>query len=187
MDAQVGHGAHGGLTLVEEPGVLARIHAPGLGAAVAEGGAEGENVPQHPVRHQLAGLLVGLCQALVLADHEELAALPGGGHHGLAVGQGGGHGLFTEHMLARPQGGDGQLRVGGVGRANAHRVDGRVGQQRLPGGVGPAAPLGGQGLGPLLVQVIVPGQPGRGVGGVLGDVAHLGNLAAADDADVEHG
>ena len=85
VDAQVGHGAHGGLTLVEEPGVLARIHAPGLGAAVAEGGAEGENVPQHPVRHQLAGLLVGLCQALVLADHEEPAALPGGGGHGLAT------------------------------------------------------------------------------------------------------
>ena len=52
--------------------------------------------------------------------------------------------------------------------------------------VSSAAPLGGQGLGPLLVEVVVPGQPGLGVGGVLGDVAHLGNLAAADDADFQN-
>ena len=89
-------------------------------------------------------------------------------------------------MFARKQRRADVLCVQRMDAADVNDVHGRVGQQRLPGGVGLATPLLRQGLGPLLVEVVVPGQPGRGVGGVLGDVAHLGNLAAADDADVEH-
>ena len=186
MDAQVRHGAHGGLLLVEEPGGLARVHAPGLRPAVSEGGAEGDDVPDGPLLHQLPGLGVGLGKALVVANHQVFAALLGGGHHGLALLQGGGHGLFAQHVLARFQGGDGDFGVGVVGGADAHRVDVRVGQQVPPGGVDLAAVLLGQLPGPVLVQVVIAPELRLGVGGVLRDVAHLGDFPAADDSDVEH-
>ena len=123
VDAEVGHGAHGSLLFVKEPGVLARGDAPGLGSPVAEGGAEGDDVADGALFQQLTGHDVRLRKALVLPDHEQLAALFGGFHHLLAVREGDGHGLFTEDVLAGLQGLDGELRVGVVGRADGDRVD----------------------------------------------------------------
>ena len=74
---------------------------------------------------------MGLCQALVLADHEEPAALPGGGGHGLAVGQGGGHGLLAEHMLAPAQRFHDPFVVLAVDRGNIHDLHAGILKKRF--------------------------------------------------------
>ena len=186
VDAKIRHGAHGSLVLVEEPGVLAGIHRPGLGAAVTEGGTEGDDAADHALIDQLLGHRVGLGQTLVVADHQELPRFMGGLDHLLALLQRGGHGLFTQHMLTGLQGGDGDGRVGMVGHADADCVDGGIGQHGLSGLIGLAAVLSGQLGGALGIQIIEACQLRIGILRVFGDVTYLRDLAAADDTDSEH-
>ena len=115
MHAQVRHGAHGRALLVKEPGAFARVHAPCLRPTVAERRAEGERLSDGAGADELAGLPVRARQALVLVDHEVLAALFRGGDHALAVLQSGGHGLFAQHMLACLQRRHGDFRMADVG------------------------------------------------------------------------
>ena len=82
-------------------------------------------------------------------------------------------------MLARLQCLDGQISVGEVGHADGNRINGRVVQQLLGGGVGLNAVLGGDLRTPLGVQVEKADQIGVLVGDVLRDVPDLGYLAAA--------
>ena len=187
VDAQVGHGAHGGLGLVEEPGVLPRGDAPGLGPAVAEGGAEGDDLADLSLGDHLLGQLVSLGQPLVLADHQKLALLVGDLHHLLAVGEGDGHGLFAEDVLAGLEGFDGQLRVGVVGGAYGNRVDCGIRQQFFCAVIGLAAVFGGHVLGTGLGGIEEAHQLAVGVVRVLGNMSHLGDLAAAQNTDFQHG
>ena len=146
---------------------------------MTEGSAEGDDLADLTVRDQLLRQLMGLGQALVLADHEEFAFLFGHLHHLLAVGEGDGHGLLAEDVLAGFQGLDGQLRVGVVGSADAYRVDVRIRQQLFRRVIGLAAVLGGHVLGPGLGGVEEADELAIGVIRVLGNVPHLGDLAAA--------
>ena len=82
-------------------------------------------------------------------------------------------------MLARLQGLDGQISVGEVGHADGNRINGRVVQQLLGGGIGLNAILGGDLLTPLGIQVEKADQIGVFIGDVLRDVPDLGYLAAA--------
>ena len=146
---------------------------------MAKGGAEGDYLADLPGRYQLSGLLVGLGQPLVLADKQPLARFFRLGQHALALLQGDGHGLLAQHMLARLQGLDGQIGVGEVGHADGNRINGRVVQQLLGGGIGLNAILGGDLLTPLGIQVEKADQIGVFIGDVLRDVPDLGYLATA--------
>ena len=179
MYAQVGHDAHGGLALIKEPGVLAGLDGPGLRPAVAEAGAEGDDIADQPRIDQPLGLHVGLGEPLVVADHQEFTVLFRAFHHGLAVGQGGGHGLFAKDVLAGLQGLDAQRRVSVVGGADGDSVDLRVCQQLLRCVIGQAAVFGGHVLRPAFGGVIEAHQLAVRVGGILRDVPHLGDLPAA--------
>ena len=187
MYAQVGHDAHGGLFLIKEPHVFSGADAPGFRAAVAEAGAEGDDIADQALIDQPLGLHMGLGQALIVADHQEFAVLFRTFHHGLAVGQGGGHGLFAQDVLAGVQGLDAQLRVGVVGGADGDRVDVRVGKKRLGGVIDLPAVFVRLLLGPGPVGAEKGRQLCIRVLRIFGDVPHLGNFSAANDTDVDHG
>ena len=187
MDAQIRHGTHGSPVFVEEPGIQAGVHGPGLGAAMTEGGAEGDDVADEAVRNQRSCHAVSLGKPLVVADHQEFAVFVRCLHHGLALRQGDGHRLFAQDILACVEGGDGQLRMGEVGSADGYCLNLRIFQQLLYRSVGGAAVLLSQRGSTLLVDVVKAQQLCFGVVCVLRDVANLGNLAAADDTDSKHG
>ncbi len=186
MDAQIRQSAHGGLLLVEEP-VAPGLHGPVLRAGVAHGGPEGDDVADDAAVQQLLGLAVHRVKAHVVADHQVLAVALGGGHHGLALCQGHGHGLFAQNVLPGVQGvGGGDLRMAAVFHADGHGVDAGVVEQVKIGFVDLAAVLGGHLLGPLGVQIVVARQLHMGVGGIFRQMAHLRDLAAADDTESDH-
>ena len=186
MDTQVGHRAEGGTGLLEEPCVGALVHAPHLGALVAEGGLEGDDAAHGAGGEDLLGLLMGRGQTLVMADHQALAALLGGGHHGLALLQGDGHRLFAQDVLAGLQGLDADLGMEGVGHTDGDGVDLGIGQQLIHTGVHLAAVQIHQGLGTLGDQVIEAPDFHGAVVEVFIPVTLLGNGAAADDANSQH-
>ena len=93
---------------------------------------------------------------------------------------------FAQHVLAGLERGDRALGVRGVGGADTHGVDLGVGEKILEGVVGTAAVLGRKGAGALDVHVKEADELGVGVCLVLGDVADLRDLSAADDADPDH-
>ena len=185
VDAQVGQSAHGGLLLVEEPGAPG-LHGPVLRAGVAHGGPEGDDVADDARVQQLLGLPVHRVEAHVVADHQVLAVALGGGHHGLALRQGHSHGLFAQDVLPGVQGVGGDLRMAAVLHADGHGVDAGVVEQVKIGIVDLAAVLGGHLLGTLGVQIVVARQLHMGVGGIFRQMAHLRDLAAADDTDSDH-
>ena len=186
MDAEIRHGAHGGLGLVKEPGVLARGDAPGLGAAVTEGGAEGDDLADLAVGNHLLCQLVRVGEALVLADHQALALLFGNPHHLFAVGEGDGHGLLAENMLAGLQGLDAELGVRVVGSADGNRVDFGIGKEFIRRVVDLAAVFGSHVFSAGSGRVKEADELAAGVFIVLGDVTDLGNFAAAKDTDFNH-
>ena len=184
MDAHVGQGAQRRLVLVEEPCAL--VHRPALGAGVAQHGAERDNVADNAAIQQLLGPAVHRVEAHIVADHQVLAVALGGGHHGFALRQRDGHGLFAQHMLAGVQRRRGDLRVAAVLHADGHRVDVIAVQQVKIAVAYVAAVLGGHLLctGPVLV--IIGHDLCMGVGCILGQMAHLRDLAAADDTNSNH-
>ena len=121
MDAHVGQGAQRRLILIEEPCTL--VHRPALGAGVAQHGAEGDHVADNAAVQQLLGTAVYRVEALIVADHQVLAA---------------------------------------------------------------AAVLGGHLLGTGAVLVVVGHDLRIGVGCILGQMAHLRDLTAADDTNSNH-
>ena len=124
-------------------------------------------------------------KALVLPNHQVFAVFPCRSHHGLAVFQGGGHGLFTQHMFARAQRLNGHGRMGGVGRAHAYRVHAGC-QQLFHCAVCLAAKPFCKFLGPAGHNVIECGQLAVWVFHIFGRVPHFGNFAAPDDAYFDH-
>ena len=183
MDAEVGQRAHRGLLLVEEP---VAVHRPALWSGVAHHSAEGDHVTDHALVEQLLRAAVDGVKAHVVADHKVLAVELGGGDHGLALGQRDGHGLFAQDVLARIEGVGGDLRVAAVVHTDGHRVDRGVVEQVEIGVVHLAAVLRGDLLSALTVEVIVADQLDIGVCCVFGQMAHLRNLAAADDSNFNH-
>jgi hypothetical protein len=131
------------------------------------------------------------------AEHEPDAGLPARGpgrrHHGLGVGDGRGHRLLAEHVLAGGQQALDDLAVERVGHDNADHVDVVGGGHGLPAALGPlvaeaAGGVGGEGR----VDVGDGGQPdlgqalavdgGRGpVPAGVGPAGHAG----PDDGDAD--
>ena len=184
MDAQIAEGAHSGLVLIEEPGVPVR--GPALRPGVADGGAEGDDVADDARLQQLLGPAMHRVKAHIVAHHQVLAVKLGSGHHGLALRQSHGHGLFHQHMLAGVEGGVGDLGMVAVFHAHGHRIDLRVVYQIVIGIIHLSAiflrHLDGAGAD----FVIIAHQLGIGVGSVLRQVPGLGDLAAANDTDLNH-
>ena len=153
---------------------------------MAEDGPEGDDIADQALHDQLPCQAVGLGKTLVVTDHQKFPVCVGGLNHGFAVGEVGRHGLFTQNVLARIQGCDGQLRMGKVGGADGHGLDFRFCQQLLYGGVGTAAVLSRQLCCPLLIDVVKAHQFCFWMGRVLRNVANLCDFAAADDTDSKH-
>ena len=89
-------------------------------------------------------------------------------------------------MLAGVEGGVGDLGVVAVLHANGHRVDLRVVYQIVIGVIHLAAVFLRHLSGALGNLVVIAHQLGIGVGSVLRQVPGLGNLAAANDTDLNH-
>ena len=104
-----------------------------------------------------------------------------------AVGDGHGHRLFEEQVLAGFEGGDGELGMGVVGGGDGQDVDVRIGEQpRRVGGVPSTVVFPCQRLGGRRVDV-AEGAHGRvGLGGRPARVGAAGG-AAADEAPAERG
>ena len=134
---------------------------------------------------QLARFHVRTGQALVLVDHEPLSALFRRADHAFAIRQRRRHRLFAQHMLARLQRRNRNLRVAGVRRADAHRVHVRVGQQGFHTVVGLSAVTLRQLLRARRIQIIKRGELRVGVV-IFGNVTNLRNFAAANDTDMKH-
>ena len=107
-------------------------------------------------------------------------------HHGLALRQRYGHGLLAQHVLPGVESRRGHLRMAAVLHTHGYGVDLRILQQVEVGVVDLSAVLGGHLVRPLAVFVIVGHQLCVGVGGVFRQMAHLGDLAAADDSNSYH-
>ena len=146
---------------------------------MAEAGAEGDDIADQALIDQPLGLHVGLGKALIVADHQEFAVLFRTVHHGLAVGQGGGHGLFAQDVLAGVQGLDAQCRMSVVGGTDRDGVDLRVCQQLLRRVIGQTTVFGGHILRPALGGIVEAHQLYIRVLRIFRDVPHLGDLPAA--------
>ena len=107
-------------------------------------------------------------------------------HHGLALRQRYGHGLLAQHVLPGVESRRGHLRMAAVLHTHGYGVDLRILQQVEVGVVDLSAVLSGHLMSPLAVFVIVGHQLCVGVGGVFRQMAHLGDLAAADDSNSYH-
>ena len=184
MDAHVGQGAQRRLILIEEPCTL--VHRPTLGAGVAQHGAEGDDVADDAAVQQLLGAAVYRVEAHIVTDHQVLAVALGGGHHGLALRQRDRHGLFAQHVLAGVQRRGGDLRMAAVFHADGYRINVVAVQQVKIGVADAAAVFGGHLLGTGAVLVVVGHDLRIGVGCILGQMAHLRDLTAADDTNSNH-
>ena len=130
-------------------------------------------------------LYMCFCKALVLAYHQVFAAFPRGGRHGLTVCQGGGHGLFTQHMLACAQCLNGHGRVRGVGRAHTHGIYAAC-QQLVHRAVRPAAESARKFLGPAGHKVVERGQLAIRVFHIFGGMPYFGDFSAPDNTYFNH-
>ena len=184
VDTQIGQRAHGRLVFVEEPGVS--VGGPSLGAGVADGGAEGNDIADDAVLQQLLGPAVHGVKAHIVAHHEVLAVKLGSRHHGLALRQGHSHGLFHQHVLAGIQGGIGDLGMIPVFHAYGYRIDLWVIEQLKIGFIHFSAVFFRHLPGPVDVFIVVAHQLGIGIGAVLRQVPKLGDLAAANNTDFNH-
>ena len=184
VDAHVGQGAQRRLILIEEPCTL--VHRPALGAGVAQHGAEGDHVADNAAVQQLLGTAVYRVEAHIVTDHQVLAVALGGGHHGLALRQRDRHGLFAQHVLAGVQRRGGDLRMAAVFHADGYRINVVAVQQVKIGVADAAAVFGGHLLGTGAVLVVVGHDLRIGVGCILGQMAHLRDLTAADDTNSNH-
>ena len=153
---------------------------------MAKGGLEGDDPAQRAGGQDLLGLLVGRSQTLVMADHQALAALLGGGHHGLALLQRDRHRLLAQNVLAGLQRLDADLGVKRIGHTHGNRVDLRIGQQLIHTGVYLSAVQIHQCLSTFGDQVIEPFDLHITVMEILIPVALLGDGAAADDTNFQH-
>ena len=183
VDAHVGQGAHSRLVLVKEPRTLQR---PALGAGVAQNGAEGDHIADDAAVQHLLGLAVHRVKTHVVAHHQVSAIALSGGHHGLALRQRDRHGLFAQHVLAGVQRRGGDLRMAAVFHADGYRINVVAVQQVKIGVADAAAVFGGHLLGTGAVLVVVGHDLRIGVGCILGQMAHLRDLAAADDTNSNH-
>ena len=154
---------------------------------MTEGGAEGDDLADLAVGNHLLCQLVRVGETLVLADHQALALLFGNPHHLFTVGEGDGHGLLAENMLAGLQGLDAELGVRVVGSADGNRVDFGIGKEFIRRVVDLAAVFGSHVFGAGSGRVKEADELAAGVFIVLGDVPDLGNFAAAKDTDFNHG
>ena len=185
MDAQVRHGSHGCLRLVEEPCPV--LHdAPVFRPLMSEGRAEGENFSDRSLTDQRPGPLVLLHHALILPDHEHLPAFLGSLDHGFAFPDGHRHRFLAQDMLAGFQGPDRNLRVLGIRHADADRVNRRIGQELIHRLVNPAAVLCGHLFRPVPVPVAVTGNLGIRIRSIFGNMPVLRDAAASDDSCLYH-
>ena len=187
MYAKVCHSAHCSALLVEEPGVLTGADGPGLGAAVAEGACKADDLADFSGINQLLGLHVSLSKALVLSDHQALAAFFGSSQHSLALFQSDSHGLFTENVLAGLQSLDGQLCVSIVCSANRNCIDFRVCKHLFSGGVNLTAVFCSHVFSSLCIRAEITVQLTCLIGSVFRNMSNLGYLTAAHNAYFQHG
>ena len=183
VDAHVGQGAHGRLVLVKEPRPL---QGPALGAGVAQNGAEGDHIADDAAVQHLLGLAVHRVKTHVVAHHQVSAIALSGGHHGLALRQRYRHGLLHQHVLAGVQRSRADLRMAAVFHAYGHGVHVGIIHQLIEAVVHLAAVLRRHLLRALHVLVVECDDLRIGVGCILRQMAHLCDLAAADNADSDH-
>ena len=81
------------------------------------------DLAQLAVADQFDGAQVGGLVLAAVGDHEFPVGLLAGVDHGLGIGDGGGHGLFAEHVLAGLGRADGVLGVHAVGQGDVDGVD----------------------------------------------------------------
>ena len=74
MDAQVSHGTHNSDVLIKKPGILARIDAPGFRSAMTKSCPESDDLTDFTIADYLSCPLVCLCQALILANQQNLTS-----------------------------------------------------------------------------------------------------------------
>ncbi|MPM79239.1 hypothetical protein SDC9_126272 [bioreactor metagenome] len=153
---------------------------------MTKSGAEGQHPANSPLLQQLPCLLMGTGKPLVLVDHQFFAAAFCRGHHGFALFQRNGHGFFTQHMLTGSKRLYGNLCMGVVGGAHAHRVNCGVCQQGLHRFIGLAAKFFGEPLCAGHIEIRIPCQCHIGVCKVFRDMSFLRNSAASNDADLHH-
>ena len=84
------------------------------------------------VQHKLLGKTEGRVAAPLVAHLERDARLLRDAHHRLPLLDAERHRLLAEHMLPGPHGGDGDDGMPVVRRADAHGVDGRIGDHLAP-------------------------------------------------------
>jgi hypothetical protein len=89
-------------------------------------------------------------------------------------------------VLAGLQGGNSDLGVRGVGRADTYRIDFVLSQQRLDRGICLPTVFLRQLRSARLVEVIIRHQLGVRMAGILGDMPYLSDFSAANDADLDH-
>ena len=134
---------------------------------------------------ELAQELVLAALAVLEADGELLAGPLGRVTHLAGIGAGDGHGLLHEHVLARLQGGAGDLAVVDVPGAHVHDVDTLVGQDLLVVGAGV-----GVGAAVLSAGLLRPVDLVVAEGDDLGPVLVLGQalqvLAGADESQTDN-
>ena len=183
VDTQIRQSAHNGLFLVEEPVAL---HGPALRPGGSKPRAEGDDVTDDPLLQQFLGPAMHRIEAHIVADHQMPVVELRRRHHGLALRQRYSHGLLAQHVLPGVESRRGHLRMAAVLHTHGYGVDLRVLQQIEVGVVDLSAVLGGHLVRPLAVLVIVGHQLCVGVGGIFRQMAHLGDLAAADDSNSYH-
>ncbi len=180
---EVGHHAHRGLLLAEEPGAFPGIDAPGLGTGVTEGGPEGQHLSYRSGGYHLACLAVDRGEPLVLGYEQKPAGFPGRIHHSLAFFECRRHRFLAKDVLAGLQGFDRHLCVGGVGKGDHHGVHGSVCKHLVDAVIDAAAVGLGHLFRPRAGGVVVSCDFGLGMRAEFGYMPHLCNLSAADDSD----
>ena len=88
------------------------------------------------------------------AEAEGHPVVAAGIDHGSAIGDRGGHGLLDQDVLTSGSGTDHLGRMQVVGRGDEHRLDTRVGEQRVQRVI--------PGIGPVFFSEPVGAVPGRG-------------------------
>jgi len=152
----------------------------------AEGALDGLDLAEVAVANELDGAQIGRLIVAAIGDHQFLVCGLAGGDHLLAVFNAGGHGLFTEHVLAGLGGADGVLGVHGVGERDVDGIDSGVVRDLVErfvavDGTGWDVVLGGD----LLGLVAMAADEGSDLG--VGGVACAGHEVAGDPAEADDG
>jgi hypothetical protein len=186
VHAEVAHGAHDRLRLVEEPAVPA-VDAPRFRSRMAEGRAERQHPAEHAGIENFLRLHVRRHQALVVGDHEEDAVLARGIDHRLRLFAASRHRLLDEHVGAGFRRRDRRGRVQMIRQADADRIRFLGGQQLPVIRVGASAVFLRVFLRPLDDNVAERDELDVRIRRIFGDVAMFRNRSAAEDGHLDFG